>query len=276
MSDETTHYDILDVAPSASKAEVKAAYQAALDAARASGDADHEAGVRRAWQVLSDPVQRQRYDEEIGLSRRAATASASTAADGAEDDDDGADHEHVGSDDVEVVDDLAPGPRRPGAHLPVGAPAFLEQPTLGRRLVASMVDSVTFLAIFVGAAAIVYQVTPSSGSRYAALVVLLEVLIIGLFVWPTWRTGQTLGKRFTYIMAVDRRTGDLLNPAQLLRRYLVPMAALPLLGPTGAFLGLFYGLSYAMGRDQLSLADRIGQSIVVVARYRPERPGHRA
>ena len=37
--------------------------------------------------------------------------------------------------------------------------------------------------------------------------------------------------------------------------------------------GLFFGLSYAMGRDQLSLADRLAKTVVVVARYKPTRRG---
>ena len=46
---------------------------------------------------------------------------------------------------------------------------------------------------------------------------------------------------------------------------------LALLQQMGGFLSLFYGLSFSMGRDQTSLADRMGRSVVVVARYRPVR-----
>ena len=102
---------------------------------------------------------------------------------------------------------------------------------------------------------------------------LFEIWVVGLYIVPTLRTGQTLGKRFTYIMCVDRETGNLPTPAQLIRRYIVPMVAVPALFQMGAFLALFYGLSYAMGRDQLSLADRLAKTVVVVARYRPTRDG---
>jgi hypothetical protein len=54
------------------------------------------------------------------------------------------------------------------------------------------------------------------------------------------------------------------------------MVAIPALFQMGAFLALFFGLSYAMGRDQLSLADRLAKTVVVVARYKPTRTGQDA
>src|SRR5215831_10461999 len=118
-----THYDLLGVEPTASKNEVRAAYQAALDGARGAGDTDHEADVRRAWQVLSDPVQRQRYDERIGVGRRdvpgrrgAPDGAGVETADGADvettddADDDDVDVDVEGADDVAVVERFVPGP----------------------------------------------------------------------------------------------------------------------------------------------------------------------
>ena len=70
MGDERTHYEVIDVDPTAAKAEVKSAYQRALNHVNATGDPEEAARIRRAWQVLSDPVQRQRYDEEIGITGR--------------------------------------------------------------------------------------------------------------------------------------------------------------------------------------------------------------
>jgi hypothetical protein len=75
----------------------------------------------------------------------------------------------------------------------------------------------------------------------------------------------------TYVMTVDRATGDLLTWRQAVTRYIIPMAAIPILPPIGAFLALYFGLSYMMGRDQVSLADRLAKSIVVIARYKPSR-----
>jgi len=56
----------------------------------------------------------------------------------------------------------------------------------------------------------------------------------------------------------------------------VPMLVIPLLLQAGAFLSLFYGLSFSMSRDQVSLADRVAKTAVVIARYKPSRPGRGA
>ena len=78
MTDARTHYDVLGIARDASKDDIRAAYRERLDAAQAeqakaregkrpneqaiaSARAD-EAEIRAAWQVLSDPYQRGRYD----------------------------------------------------------------------------------------------------------------------------------------------------------------------------------------------------------------------
>lgn len=80
-SDDETHYDVLGVDPTASKEAIRSAYQERLDAARSdqtreeeskrpnegaiASARDEEARVRSAWQVLSDPYQRGRYDQSI-------------------------------------------------------------------------------------------------------------------------------------------------------------------------------------------------------------------
>lgn len=269
---DPTHYDVIGADPGAAKADLKAAYAAALEQAQAAGDTEATAAVRRAWQVLSDPVQRQRYDDEIGLTGRGAGSAPTprgTPADAA----DAGDAEEGAGDAVAatggpVAPSVVPGPS--------GVPEALEQPTIGRRMTASLIDVVTLLAGYVALTAVAYAGLSGDTARYVALIVLFEVLVIGLFVVPTIRTGQTLGKRFTYIMCVDRESGSLPTVAQVVRRYLVPMVAVPALLQMGAFLALFFGLSYTMGRDQVSLADRLARTAVVVARYQPPRPGRGA
>jgi uncharacterized RDD family membrane protein YckC len=261
---DRSHYDVLGVDQHGSKADVKAAYVGALDAAQSSGDSEEIARVRRAWQVLSDPVQRQRYDDEIGVTK-----------------DVGRTVEHVSSAsevEVEVLDDdVAPrsAPRAPGFS---AIPDFLEQPGLGRRLTASLIDVVTVLAVFFATITVTFQITGADTGTAGVVTFLawVEFWILALFVIPTVRTGQTLGKRLTYIMTVDRDTGDLPGVGQVLRRYFVPMISIPALFQLGAFLSLFFGLSYSMGRDQLSLPDRFARTVVVVARYTPTRPGSAA
>jgi uncharacterized RDD family membrane protein YckC len=260
---DRTHYEVIGAEPQDSKADLKAAYVAALDAAQGAGDTGEVAAVRRAWQVLSDPTQRQRYDDQIGVNHRGGVEIA-----------DAADAEVVDEDDdVEVLDgERAPGPADRQAlfrHIP----EFLEQPTLARRVTASGIDVITMLALFLASITVTYQITGATTGAPGLLTFMgwVEFWIVALFAIPTLRTGQTLGKRFTYVMTVDRDTGKLPSLSQVIRRYMVPMVAIPVLFQMGAFLSLFFGLSYAMGRDQLSLADRLAKTVVVVARYKPTR-----
>lgn len=266
MDDERTWYEVLGVEPRAAKGEIKTAYQDALDAATVADDRDEVAQVRRAWQVLSDPVQRQRYDEVIG-AHTGALEPVTRNGEGRADIDDDDEYEDEYDEDVEVLDDgEGPPIRRPKQSMMETA-AFLELPTLGRRVVATIIDALTFLALAVGGGV---PLGAATGSVIAVLI-WVELMAVGVYIVPTIRTGQTLGKRMTYLMTVERASGDLLTWREAVIRYIVPMAAIPILPPIGAFLALYFGLSYMMGRDQVSLADRLAKSIVVIARYKPSR-----
>lgn len=79
-----THYDYLDLAPGASTARIEAAYAAVLERFNYGGTdngQDLSGLVRRihaAYEILSSPEQRQRYDAE--LARDAASADAELKA----------------------------------------------------------------------------------------------------------------------------------------------------------------------------------------------------
>ncbi len=108
---EQSYYDVLGVDPNASKDEIREAYRERLGEAQAAvTDAEtakrpegsriasaraEEASVRSAWQVLSDPVQRERHDSSIGVSRDAPGSEIrpddEAGADDGADTDDGAD-----------------------------------------------------------------------------------------------------------------------------------------------------------------------------------------
>ena len=62
---DTLLYDLLDVAPTASPAEIKQAHRLAAKRLHpdAGGDAARFVAVTRAYRVLSDPERRRRYDE---------------------------------------------------------------------------------------------------------------------------------------------------------------------------------------------------------------------
>ena len=272
MSDDLTHYELLEVEPGAEKEEIRAAYQSKLANVRAARDKEEEtrrpsdsviraareeeARLRAAWQVLSDPVQRQRYDTQFHI------------ADGAGDADDG---EFDDPDAALVPVEQAPA-RRGATPAPV-AEDGLEIPSTGRRMTAAIIDAVTMIAAW---AVVVYPITlggnlTSGLPAFITEVGTMEFLILVYLVLPTAWTGQTLGKRYTYCMVVDRTTGQLPTIGQSLRRYIIPAFAFALLVTTGAVIALIYALSFLMNRDQISLADRFAKTAVVIARYRPER-----
>jgi uncharacterized RDD family membrane protein YckC len=273
MSAELTHYDLLGVAVNAPKDDIRAAYQdklANVRAARAKEEEtkrpsddvlraarDEEARLRSAWQVLSDPVQRERYDHQVGLDD---TSDADVDVDEVEDDEPGA--------------ELEEAPRRPDRAQSLVTAEGLEIPATGRRVTAAAIDVITMIAIW---SAIVYPVTLGAGltkgfPAFITEVGTMEFIILAYLIIPTWRTGQTLGKRYTYTMVVDRATGGLPELAQVIRRYIIPAFAFALLVTTGAVIALIFGLSFLMNKDQVSLADRFAKTAVVIARYRAERP----
>ena len=70
--DDRTHYEVIGVDPDASKEDIRAAYRDRLEELAedvgTSDDARAEtARLNGAWQVLSDPFQRERYDASEGI-----------------------------------------------------------------------------------------------------------------------------------------------------------------------------------------------------------------
>jgi uncharacterized RDD family membrane protein YckC len=108
MSDDANYYDALGAEPNASRDELRAAYRdriSELEAARGrKGVTEAQlqqnrrevAAVRAAWNVLSDPFQRKRYDEQLGDVQPNGSGG--------------------GSDDVEIVDD-SDGTEQPEVQL---------------------------------------------------------------------------------------------------------------------------------------------------------------
>jgi uncharacterized RDD family membrane protein YckC len=148
----------------------------------------------------------------------------------------------------------------------------LEQPSMGRRLAGDLIDVVTLIAI--GYAVYALGSAFSGGAGVAVFVGGAALAVFLYMIVPVARTGQTLGKRLTYTMVVDRLSGSLLNSRQLGIRYVIPT----LLALTIQFapIAVMLGFTYAFGRDQISLLDRMAKTVVVVARYQPVRHGHDA
>jgi len=277
MSSDVTHYELLGVEPDAAKDDIRAAYQEKLANVRAartkeeetkrpSEDVlrtarDEEARLRSAWQILSDPVQRTRYDETVGVN-----GSTPDAADVDTEDEDDTDAEPAAP--ASRVREGRPGPP------PLAIAEGLEIPAIGRRVTAAVIDSITMVAIW---AAIVYPVTIGAGLTKGLPALMTEVgtmefVFLVYLILPVYFRGQTVGKRYTYTMVVDRTTGMLPSMGQVIRRYIIPAAALALLLTYGALLAVIFATSFLLNRDQVSLADRFAKTAVVIARYKPVRP----
>lgn len=279
MSAEPTHYELLGVATDAPKDDIRAAYQDKLtdvrdhraheEASKRPSDSviqaarDEEGRLRAAWQVLSDPIQRQRYDDLVGLV---------PSSDGDHHDLDHEEDEDEDGDDS--VDGDVPATRDRSRRTPPSMVTAegLEIPSAGRRATAAGIDTITLLVLYV---VIVYPIIFGLGLTGIPAVIAgigtpLFLIVVYLIV-PTYRGGQTLGKRYTYTMVVDRATGQLPTLSQVVRRYTIPAFAVVLLQQTGGLIALMYAVSFLMNRDQVSLADRMAKTAVVIARYRPDR-----
>lgn len=183
MTDGTTHYDVLGVEPSATKDEIREAYQERLSAAQeqqaraqnakrpseaAIADARAaEAEVRSAWQVLSDPYQRGRYDATIEGS---GGGGGGGAAGGVEvlDDDDGGDDGDAGLTPAQARRKAraeaaaeARANRPPGMFsierppTPASWPAGFHPPPQRARTMAMLVDVAVLAVIFLIGSALV-------------------------------------------------------------------------------------------------------------------------
>jgi uncharacterized RDD family membrane protein YckC len=272
-----SHYELLGVESDASKDEIRSAYRERLEQLRGkvekgrsdqvrNGAREETARLNAAWQVLSDPFQRQRYDTELTG---------------------GSDRTEAEEEEEEEEEEAAPAPARrrglfeprerdakgrPQRREPIGVPGAEAAP-LGRRLAALGIDVLTMGAVFLGVTSLLVSVASDSVGAIILLVTALFVLFNAYFVFPTVRSGQTLGKRFTHIMVVDADTGELPTWRRATMRYIVPIVlVIGLPGSLGLMGALLFGISWVLIDTRVGLMDRLGHTSVVLARYRPERP----
>jgi curved DNA-binding protein CbpA len=142
------YYSLLGVDPEAATSDIRAAYRDKKAALDAKGDKTEVARVNKAWNVLSDPYQRGRYDEQRARTDEAGEleeATVSSTADTAP----------------------APAPRRrlfeprpraerpamqaPTIELPAGATLAQQRP----RIMAMVIDVIVMLVLLFGAQLVV-------------------------------------------------------------------------------------------------------------------------
>jgi RDD family protein/DnaJ-like protein len=159
VSDEDlNHYEVVGVEPEASKDAIREAYRARIDEllggdAMSDDDRAETARLNAAWQVLSDPYQRERYDRSIGIE---------PGADGDDDGDIDVEEDHEDVIDVDGSEPRGRGrAREPGRQqgdrvgmfsaepqpAPASWPAGLRPPPPRGRIIAMVIDLVVLLAI---------------------------------------------------------------------------------------------------------------------------------
>lgn len=142
-----SHYDVLEVSPRASAPTIRAAYKSLMQRHHPdrlpSADAQHQAQrINAAYEVLSDPELRRRYDASLAPTRSRAPErppSASSASQGA-------------------------APRPAAAQSPPISPAAPLSPTVATRLIAAFVVLLSVLGI-VGSVGLWWWTTPPGESH---------------------------------------------------------------------------------------------------------------
>jgi uncharacterized RDD family membrane protein YckC len=271
-----SHYELIGVESDASKDEIRSAYRERIEALRGkveNGRSDkardgaraETARLNSAWQVLADPVQRQRYDSEL--------SNGATETEPDEHEEEKAEAEPAPARRrglFELRERDAKG--RPQRREPAGVPGAEAAP-LGRRLAAVGIDVLTMGAVFLGVTSLVVSAASNSAAAIIVLVTALFVIFNAYFVFPTTRNGQTIGKRLTHVMVVDADTGELPTWRRATLRYVVPIVlVIGLPGSLGLMAALLFGISWVLIDTRIGLMDRLGHTRVVLARYRPERP----
>ena len=275
-----TYYDVLGVPESADRDSVRIAYRTRMvelqpDAWRGD-EADRRAEAARvndAWNTLSDPFQRDRYDASL------EDGSAPRIPDAPSEQKSGKKNPRQAGPRVGNVFEVGSGP------VPDGTTAVL-----ANRVNAVFFDimvcfflyavfSYAVVRLFIGSADDGKLTLP--GWYFGALAAFTATMLIGWFILPTARWGQTVGQRWFGIRVVRTFDGQLPGLTRTLYRYgplvLIVVAGLIANGPFVwlVLLGFLLGLSFILTKTRRGFPDLAARTVVVDAVPRPPRFGRR-
>lgn len=213
-SDDSTHYDVLEVGHDAGAETIRRAYRSLIRKVHPdmpTGDADRAAAVQVAYTVLADSTLRAEYDRSLKDAAAAAKKAENTSTADTEPSWGQTSTQWTGEEvQAEVVDEpgthtAQPGPDLNVEHGPVslsGRPLWKAWPVLLALAVAGLVAwagpgmPVTLTAAFIGLAVAVYALAPTGlvslvRSGFVVLAVLPLAFSIdpisgwvGAWVWP--------------------------------------------------------------------------------------------
>lgn len=266
-----TYYEVLGVPTSADRDAIRTAYRARLDSVQSGtwkgAEADRRAEAARvndAWNVLSDPFQRDRYDAQLeaGSASLVADAPGTTPA-------------------------TAKGRRPPALQITpfeVGSgpvPAGYKA-VLANRINALFLDIMACFAVYaligmaIGyalgprpkGAAVPAWVTPTFAGCTVALLMLW-------FVFPTARAGQTVGQRWFGLRVVRTESGELPGLTRTLFRYgpliILVITAEIIPWPLLNLVAFVIGLSFIVTKAKRGIPDMAARTTVVDTYPRPPR-----
>lgn len=270
-----TYYDVLGVPPSADRDSVRIAYRTRLvelqpDAWQGNeGERRAEAArVNDAWNTLSDPFQRDRYDAlvEEGAAPRLPDAPDNATS--------------------------ARTPRRAG---PQSGPEFVvgsgPVPAGTTAILANRINALFFdiMLSFAGFVAFLFIASSIIGPQpkgtavrvpwlIPATVAVTVVLLVLVFVVPTARRGQTVGQKWFGVRVVRAHDGQLPGLTRTLYRYgpLIVLVAVGATLPVLYLIPFFLGLSFLVTKSKRGLPDIAARTVVVNAAPAPPRIGRRS
>ncbi|HZR11690.1 MAG TPA: RDD family protein [Acidimicrobiia bacterium] len=281
------YYELLGVSRDAPTSEIKDAYRALIDQARNGTTGKKPVAVtadpaelNQAWNVLADPFQRRRYDEQLRTEQREADPEAAPPAPPARTKGRRPPVAKSAPATDEAAEAAEPAPPRTilGALKqgsrgqserkkvePIVLPRGLTVAPRGRRIAATAIDLVTALVAYIALEFVLYFANLPGAAALAVFYGGLAALIVFYALAPVARSGQTPGKRIIHLRVADVTTGGAPGWVGSLRRYGAPILITVAIPNFGGFVALFLGFTFLSDPNHRSLLDKFARTVVVDA-----------